>query len=100
MAAEAENPLESLSLTVKVFVPMSASVGVPEAEPSPETLNQVGPLSLAKASVSPGTETALPESVAAKDSAATAGGMVNGLLMNIGTVTRKMVPLPPPDVRL
>src|SRR5215471_2162819 len=49
-----DKPPESLTLTVKEFVPTSESLGVPEISPLEPTVSQVGPSSLLNVRVSPG----------------------------------------------
>src|SRR5213594_2970207 len=53
IVALADNPCRSVALTTNVFVPASATDGVPESTPAPETLNQVGPLTLPNVTTSP-----------------------------------------------
>src|ERR1039458_1759407 len=96
MLAAADTPLESVKLTTKRFVPMSEFAGVPERTPLVATLNQAGPLTLAKVRGSPAGATVRPFSGAKEGRLATADAAVKGLLVKVGTVRRKIVPFPPP----
>ena len=53
MVALLDQPLMSVRLTRKRFMPTSEKPGVPESVPLVATLSEAGPLTLAKVSASP-----------------------------------------------
>ena len=54
IVAVLDKPPESVTLTRKLLVPLSAMVAVPESMPLVATSSHVGPLTFAKVSKSPG----------------------------------------------
>src|SRR5438477_8155705 len=92
-----ESPARSVALTRKVFVPASVEAGVPESLPFTPTVSQAGPVTLAKASLSPGSGSVALLAIEAKyGRPAWAPGPVKGLVLNEGEVSAwTVIPIEP-----
>ena len=84
IVAVLNNPPGSVARTTNALVPTSLEIGVPLRLPLLATLNQAGPLALAKVIGSPLGSLALAAKLDEYNCPAFALAMVNGLVRNVG----------------